>query len=106
MPNIISVDYDLISKGQNYPRIINAIRSIGPANETLASHWEIQTDWTVDQVYDFLLQHIDLNDKLNVDYVTVSKRSNVYTGLLANALLNIKPQPPAVNRLADLLKRS
>lgn len=63
---MILVTYDLISPGQKYQRLIEAITSMGESCHCLESTWLLKTSLTAEQVATRLRQQIDGNDKLLV----------------------------------------
>ena len=68
--NTIMVDYDLVSPGQQYTRIIDYIKGHGAWAHALKSKWLIRTNKTAMQVRDDVLRLIDTNDKVLVTDVT------------------------------------
>lgn len=63
------LSYDLIRQ-QDYPRIIEAIKSYGNWAHPLESVWLIKTDVEINLVTTHLRQYIDADDKLLVMDVT------------------------------------
>ena len=78
------ITYDLISPGQNYSELYEAIKAASNGWwHCLESNWIIKSDKTARQILDFLIAYIDENDKLLVinvsgDWVTfgLSKKCN------------------------------
>lgn len=64
------ISYDLISPGKNYDNLIEAIKAIGPWAHPLKSQWLVVTSFTQAQTRDYLLPHIDANDRLLVVALT------------------------------------
>lgn len=66
MNAVFCVSYDLISQGRNYEDLINAIKSYGIWWHQTESVWFIACDRNAVEIRDFLIPHIDNNDKLFV----------------------------------------
>ena len=60
------VSYDLHAPGRNYDELHAAIKRLGAWAHVLESCWVVKTGYTVGQVRDHLMQHIDDNDSLLV----------------------------------------
>jgi hypothetical protein len=58
------VTYDLNTSGQNYPALYEAIKSLGEWCKPMESTWLIDTNWSTEQIRQWLLKHIDKNDRL------------------------------------------
>lgn len=63
---IYFVTYDLNNPGQNYPKLIAAIKAYGPHCHCLESGWLIKTTQTAVQIRDHLRTKIDSNDDILV----------------------------------------
>lgn len=59
-----TVGYDLV-KRKDYPELISALEEIG-AVKCLLSQWLVESDSSAKVVYDYLVQHIDSDDRLMV----------------------------------------
>lgn len=64
--NTYLVSYDLMSPGQNYPRLIQQLQRYPNWAKVLESVWLIQTPDSAEQVRNVLRTVTDLNDKLFV----------------------------------------
>ena len=60
------VAYDLMSPGQNYDRVRDKIKSLGPNWQFQFSLFYVHTDMTPEQAYAHVLQSMDGNDKLAI----------------------------------------
>ncbi len=60
------VGYDLDKPDQDYPALINAIRTHGTWWHHLDATWIIKTDQSAPQIRDFLTKHIGKSDELLV----------------------------------------
>jgi hypothetical protein len=60
------ITYDLISPGQDYTDLHEAIKSFGSWWHCLESTWIVDTGSSTGSIRDTLKQHIDANDKLLV----------------------------------------
>lgn len=60
------VGYDLNKPGQDYTKLIDALKGYPGWWHYLDSTWVIKTDWTAVQIRDDLWQHMDASDELLV----------------------------------------
>lgn len=60
------ISYDLSKPGRDYERLFEAIKGLGTWWHCLESVWIVKTDLSCAQVRDYLVKHIDSNDKLAV----------------------------------------
>lgn len=60
------VAYDLMSPGQNYDVVRDAIKNLGPNWQFQYSLFYVHTNLTPDQAYARVLSSMDANDKLAV----------------------------------------
>jgi hypothetical protein len=72
------VGYDLNSPGQDYEKLIDAIKAEGAWWHNLDSTWLVKTDKTPVQMRDTLSKHLDSSDKLLV--LDVTGDSGAWTG--------------------------
>lgn len=79
---VYMVTYDLCSPGQNYEKVIEAIKdaSTGAYRMICESSYLIKSYLTAQQIVDKIKPYFDSNDRLLVIEVT-----NKYQGLLTNA---------------------
>lgn len=77
---VYMITYDLNSEGQNYEKVIQAIKDASTG--VWCSYWEssylIKSNLTVQQVSDKITPHLDSNDRL----LTIEVKQN-YQGWLA-----------------------
>ena len=66
MANNLHISYDLINPGQNYDRIITAIKQLGSWAKIHYSFWYVDSALTAEQARNFLAQFLDANDSLYV----------------------------------------
>ena len=66
MANNIFISYDLNSPGQDYSTIIDEIKSLGRWAKVQKSLWYVDTNLSVDEVYDRVSLKMDSNDSLIV----------------------------------------
>jgi hypothetical protein len=62
----LTISYDLYRPGQDYAKIINAIKQLGAAVKVHKSLWYLDSDFTEVQVRDALVRVIDQNDTVFV----------------------------------------
>lgn len=60
------INYDLTNPGQNYNKLIEAIRSYRYRIKICESCWAVQTDQSNTQIRDYLQPFLDSNDRLFV----------------------------------------
>ena len=84
------IAYDLISAGQNYERITDAIKKLGKWHQFQYSLYYVNTEMSAQEAYSFLYDYIDSNDRLCV----INAES---------ALVTVWDKPPldAINTLWD-----
>ncbi|MBA4109782.1 MAG: SinR family protein [Leptothrix sp. (in: Bacteria)] len=63
---VFLVSYDLDQPGRDYPRLYEALKSLGVKSKPLESVVFISSNYTATQIRDYLQSHIDSNDKLLV----------------------------------------
>jgi hypothetical protein len=63
---LLLVSYDLISPGQDYPKVEAAIKGCGTAKKVLFSQWALNTSLSAGQVRDRVMNATDRNDKVLV----------------------------------------
>lgn len=66
MASNIFIAYDLMSPGQNYDAVRDAIRQLGPNWQFQYSLFYVHTDHTPEQAYAHVLRVMDTNDRLAV----------------------------------------
>ena len=66
MSSNLFVAYDLMSPGQNYDAVRNAIRELGPNWQFQYSLFYVHTDYSPQQAYTHVLASMDRNDRLAV----------------------------------------
>jgi hypothetical protein len=64
------VTYDLNRPGQEYPKLYEAIKSLGNAWHGMESVWFLRTSRSAYQIVDYLRQFVDRNDKVFASLVT------------------------------------
>lgn len=64
------IGYDLKNPGQNYTDLIEAIKKLGPYWHCLDSTWLIKSNSTAIEIRDYLINHIDKNDKILVAQIS------------------------------------
>ena len=60
------INYDLVKPGQNYDRLIEAIKSYQQVRHPLESCWIIVSSQTPESIINYLKQFTDINDKILV----------------------------------------
>ncbi len=66
MAHNLHVSYDLYSPGQNYDRVIAAIKELGGWAKIHKSYWFVTSDLTAEQARDHVWKAMDPNDALYV----------------------------------------
>lgn len=74
---LLLITYDLKSPGRDYTNLHNAIKARGAWWHHLDSTWIVETTSTPQQLYEFLIPHIDSNDLI---FIVEIKRN--YWGFL------------------------
>ena len=65
------IGYDLMSPGQDYQRLFDAIKAVGKGWwHCLDSTWIVKSDNTAEEIRDYLKPHIDSNDRLLVAHLS------------------------------------
>jgi hypothetical protein len=72
------ITYDLMKPGQNYEKLYEAIKNVGPWCHLLESNWVVKSDLTAAQIRDKITPHIDKSDKL---FVAQLSRDAAWIGL-------------------------
>lgn len=72
------ISYDLIKPTQDYPNLIDKIKSLGNWCVLHRSTWLIDTTLTSEQLFDALRPYIDSNDQLFV--CNIERKSSVWCG--------------------------
>ncbi len=62
MPRFL-VSYDLITPGQEYPRLVEELKRLG-GKKVLASQWAVHVDKTAVELRDHIWGFMDANDRL------------------------------------------
>ncbi|WP_411816766.1 hypothetical protein [Hyphococcus sp. DH-69] len=62
----LTISYDLYRPGQDYSKIINAIKQLGAAVKVHKSLWYLDSNYNEAQVRDALVRVIDANDTVFV----------------------------------------
>lgn len=65
MPNLF-IAYDLMSPGQNYDAVRDAIKSLGPWHQFQFSLFYVSTASSPHEAYNAVIAQMDINDKLAV----------------------------------------
>lgn len=60
------VGYDLNKPGQDYSKLIGALKTFPNWWSYLDSTWILKTDWSAEQVRNYLWRHMDGSDELLV----------------------------------------
>ena len=79
--NTYIITYDLMAPGKDYNNLYTAIKSCGAWAKVVYSTWAIKTDLSAVQVRDYLIQHMDANDRL---FVIKSGREAAWRGTICN----------------------
>lgn len=66
MANNLTITYDLISPGQNYPAVEEKIKGLGGWAKVTETFWYVDSVYTAAQARDHVLPALDANDKLFV----------------------------------------
>ncbi len=73
--------YDLRAPGRDYNRLYDAIKSYGTWGKLTESSWAIVSSQSVEAIRNFLINYIDVNDRL---IVVLSGRSAAWQNMMAN----------------------
>lgn len=66
MANNLFIAYDLISPGQNYDAVRDAIKSLGRWHQFQFSLFYVNTEHSARTAFDFVNSFMDINDRLAV----------------------------------------
>lgn len=66
MANNLFISYDLLSPGQNYAQVTDAIKGLGPWAKVLESVWYVNAAMTAETAAKLVFAHMDANDRLIV----------------------------------------
>ena len=66
MANNLHISYDLIDPGQNYDRVISAIKQLGSWAKIHYSYWYVDSVLSATQARDALVRALDANDSLYI----------------------------------------
>lgn len=66
MANNLFISYDLYSPGQNYEKVIQAIKSLGNWAKVQKSFWYVNSNYTATNAVNIIRQSMDRNDSLIV----------------------------------------
>jgi hypothetical protein len=72
----LCIAYDLMSPGQNYDQVRDAIRGLGKWHQFQFSLFYVSTNFTPQQAYARVIQEMDTNDRLAV----INAASGVVSG--------------------------
>jgi hypothetical protein len=73
MANNLFISYDLITPGQNYDKVIEAIKSLGSWARVHKSFWYVNSEHSEKEAADHIWKVMDRNDKL----IVVNASSNL-----------------------------
>ena len=66
MGNNLHISYDLNSPGQNYEKVITAIKELGSWAKIQKSFWYVNSPYSAEQARDHIKKSIDSNDSIYV----------------------------------------
>ena len=66
MANNLFISYDLYAPGQNYERVIEAVKSLGNWAKVQKSFWYVNSHYSSAQARDFMWAAMDANDSVIV----------------------------------------
>lgn len=66
MSNNLFISYDLMNPGQNYDKVIEAIKSLGSWAKVHQSFWYVNSQYSSRQAAEHVWKFMDRNDKLLV----------------------------------------
>ena len=81
------IAYDLQAPGQDYERLISAIRVLGLHSRLQYSLWQLTSSLSQDAVFNFLSRFIDRNDRLEVMLCSSSRGTNRLSDIGKNAVI-------------------
>lgn len=90
MANNLHISYDLNSPGQDYTKVIEAIKSLGSWAKIHKSFWYVNSNKTCTQAADIIWKTMDENDQLYV--VDASNNSASFQNLSKEVTDHIKDQ--------------
>ncbi|MDP3650334.1 MAG: hypothetical protein Q8R67_01505 [Rhodoferax sp.] len=79
MNNNLFISYDLNRPGQDYPSIIETIKSLGNWAKVQKSFWYVKSNLTAMQAVERVWAHMDANDSLIV--VDATNNNSAWQGL-------------------------
>lgn len=82
MANNLFISYDLINPGQNYDKVIEAIKKLGLCAKIHQSLWYVSSTYSLKDAAEHVWQSMDQNDKLLV--VNSSTNDAYWYNLSAN----------------------
>jgi hypothetical protein len=83
MANNLHISYDLIDPGQNYEKVIAAVKQLGSWAKIHYSYWYVDSHLSAEQALNILLKVIDSNDSLYV--VDATNRNAAWSNISADA---------------------
>lgn len=66
MANNLHISYDLYAPGQNYDRVIEAIRKLGGWAKIHKSYWYVDSHYSASEAHKLVKAAMDANDSLYV----------------------------------------
>jgi len=90
MANNLIVSYDLYSPGQDYSKVIDAIKALGSWAKVHKSVWYVNSNYTAAQAVDKVWATMDRNDSLFV--VDATNNSAAWQNLSDEVSNHIKDQ--------------
>lgn len=66
MANNLFISYDLYNPGQDYQKVITAVKSLGNWAKVQKSFWYVKSTYTASQAVDIIWPNMDTNDSLIV----------------------------------------
>lgn len=80
---IYLISYDLNKPEQDYPKIIEAIKSYGTYCQALKSQWFIRSEKTAVEIGKHLMEYLDENDE-----ILICEFNDNHEGLLKNRVIS------------------
>lgn len=77
--NNLFISYDLITPGQNYDQVIEAIKALGGWAKVQKSYWYVKSRYTAAEAVNRVGEAMDVNDSLIV--VDVTNQTASWRGL-------------------------
>lgn len=90
MANNLFVSYDLFSPGQDYSKVIDAIKALGSWAKVQKSVWYVNSTFTAEQAVAKVWATMDSNDSLIV--IDASNNSAFWQNLPDNVATHIQQQ--------------